>query len=189
MGPVETMTGKKWELPETFVRDDGYSKTPQGYEFMAFLRQNGFPSPLLDWSHSPYIAAFFALRHADPKENEFAAIFAYTEDSGFGKEICPGEPTICPCGSWIATDKKHFLQQSAYTICRKQKNGMFVYANHEEAFARSEEDQDSLIKYLIPVSERKRVLQKLQLMNITSYSLFETTETLLERVASELQLV
>ena len=33
---------------------------PPGLEYLTFLRHCGFPSPLLDWSLSPFIAAFFA---------------------------------------------------------------------------------------------------------------------------------
>src|SRR5579871_975887 len=33
-----------------------------GYDYMAYLRHHGFPSPLLDWTRSPYVAAFFAFR-------------------------------------------------------------------------------------------------------------------------------
>src|SRR5258708_4117141 len=32
------------------------------YRYMAYLRHFGFPSPLLDWSRSPFVAAFFAFR-------------------------------------------------------------------------------------------------------------------------------
>jgi hypothetical protein len=151
---------------------------------MTYLRQNGFPSPLLDWTRSPYVAAFFVFHRADSKDGEFVAIFEYLEDRGC-KDICPGAPTIRRCGRWIGTDKKHFLQQSDYTVCRKQKDGIFVYAKHNDVFETPEEEQDILVRYLIPVSERKKVLQKLRLMNITPYSLFETTESLLEVVASE----
>jgi len=187
---IETATGKKWDFSEDFKQNDQHLAAPLGYEFMVFLRHHGFPSPLLDWSRSPYIAAFFAFHRADPKESEFVAIFEYVEEMGFGKAISLDEATICTCGPWISTDKKHFLQQSEYTVCRKQvrhpneKLGD-VYARHEEAFARSDEDQDFLTKYFIPASERKRVLRKLQLMNITSYSLFESTESLLELIALE----
>jgi FRG domain len=35
---------------------------PDLYSYMVYLRHHGFPSPLLDWSRSPYVAAFFAFR-------------------------------------------------------------------------------------------------------------------------------
>jgi hypothetical protein len=187
---IETVTGKKWEFSEEFKEGDSYMAAPQGYEFMVFLRHHGFPSPLLDWSRSPYIAAFFAFHRAEPKHGEFVALFEYVEDTGFGKGISPDEATIRTCGPWISTDKRHFLQQSEYTVCRKQVrrpngNDEVNYARHEEALARGEPDQDILTKYLVPAGERERVLRKLQLMNITSYSLFESIESLVEIIASD----
>jgi len=47
-------------------------------EYAAYLRHHGFPSPILDWSESPYVAAFFAFRDAAPKI-EKRAIFAYCD--------------------------------------------------------------------------------------------------------------
>ena len=38
--------------------------TPPGLEYLAFLRHCGFPSPLLDWTLSPFVAAFFAFSEA-----------------------------------------------------------------------------------------------------------------------------
>ncbi len=55
---VETCTGKKWELSEKIFFEDGLES--RDYEFMVYLRHNGFPSPLIDWTKSPYIAVFFA---------------------------------------------------------------------------------------------------------------------------------
>jgi hypothetical protein len=35
-----------------------------GYKYFVCLRHYGFPSPLLDWSRSPYFAALFAFSGA-----------------------------------------------------------------------------------------------------------------------------
>jgi hypothetical protein len=48
------------------------------FEYVAYLRHHGFPSPLLDWSQSPYVAAFFAFREAVPKI-EKRSIFVYCD--------------------------------------------------------------------------------------------------------------
>jgi hypothetical protein len=192
--PLETVTGKRWELPKDFEQTHDFFRSPQGYWFMTFLRQNGFPSPLLDWTRSPYVAAFFAFQQADPKDGGSVAIFTFLEDTRDEKpcddDMIEGDATICRCGRWIGTDKKHFLQQSDYTFCHKrEKNGTLVYARHDEVLDGHGNQQHTVIRYLIPVSERKRFLQKLQLMNINPYSLFESTESLLEVIASDLNLV
>jgi len=56
---VATCTGSKWDLSTRAHFGD--FELP-AYEFMAYLRHNGFPSPLLDWTRSPYVAAYFAFR-------------------------------------------------------------------------------------------------------------------------------
>jgi hypothetical protein len=182
---VETVTGRKWDLSRDLSKEDDLFRAPEGLAFMAFLRQNGFPSPLLDWSRSPFIAAFFAFRDDDSNRSDYVAVFKYVEYTNAGKSLRPKEAAITRCGPWIGTDKKHFLQQSEYTVCRKKALDGLDYISHEEAFARGEKDQDILVKYLIPVSERDRVLRKLRHMNINPYSLFESTESLLESLKSD----
>ena len=90
-------------------------------------------------------------------------------------------------GPYVQTHKRHFIQQCEYTICRRLDGDDYIYANHEEASYTDEirniVRQDKLIKYLIPTSERSKVLNKLDFMNINSYSLFINEESLMATLA------
>ncbi len=84
----------------------------------------------------------------------------------------------------IRTHKRHFLQQSQYTYCTKHlSDDKYVYCSHEEAFNRNNDEQDVLIKFVIPRTEKSKVLKKLHMMNITAHSLFGSEESLLETLA------
>jgi len=186
---LETVTGRHWELPELTTRED-CSSTPTGYAYMAFLRQNGFPSPLLDWSRSPYVASFFAYHDAKAVQaGGKVAIYAFQEYGEQGKQIDMRGPAILGLGRWIATDRKHFLQQSEYTICRRMRGNDLLYCPHEDAMKTPVEDyffrQDLLTKFILPAKEAPRVRARLYQMNITEYSLFEDTRALLSIFADD----
>ena len=180
---VESLTSRLWNLPNKPNFTDSVPRPPPGYEFMIYLRHYGFPSPLLDWSSSPYIAAFFAFHSHQIDTNTHVAIFAYVEDYGYGKKGYSNEARIVSIGPYITTDSKHYKRQSQYTICRKQSRNGFVYCSHEEVFAENYPTQDILIKFLIPISERSRVLCKLDAMNINPYSLFGDENSLMATLA------
>ena len=171
---IETCTGRKFDL-DTKV-DLGRFDLP-AYEFIAYLRHNGFPSPLIDWTKSPYIAASFAFRdiYTNPKK-EHVSIFVHT-----GRHFCGQEPSILTLGPTIVTDRKHYLQQSEYSICVKGRGEEVRFANHEDV--KDDEGEDTLTKYKIPVSEQQKVLRKLDSMNITAYSLFGSENSLMETLA------
>lgn len=183
---VATCTGKKKNLVEDIDRvvaegceiiDLRKIKLPlQYYEFMAYLRHNGFPSPLVDWTKSPYLAAFFAFRDIYSTAKN-VSIFVHTGKLFLGQQSC-----ICRLGPTIATDRKHYLQQSEYSICVRKENEEKYFANHEDV-KEDVEDQSVLTKYTIPISEREKVLRKLDSMNITAYSLFDSDASLMETLA------
>jgi hypothetical protein len=186
---IETVTNKKWDLetevlPEVPPRSDS---DILAYEFMAYLRHNGFPSPLLDWTQSPYIAAFFAFRdmYHKPMDEERVSIFAFREDCGNGKAWTMQKPHLCIIGHSIATCRTHYLQQSEYSMCVQEEDDRLLhFANHEDVKnEEGEYEQDVLIRYDIPMSEREKVLERLDSMNITAYSLFGSEPSLMDTLA------
>ncbi len=178
---VATCTGRKWDMEtnEPKIRLGGLDLPLATYEFMAYLRHNGFPSPLVDWTKSPYIAAFFAFRDIYCKA-EHVSIFAYRGDIMPGGD--PSIPSMRILGPSIKTSRTHYLQQSEYSMCFREENGDKCFATHEDV-KWDVEERDIMIKYIIPVSERTKVLRKLDSMNITAYSLFDSEPTLMETLA------
>ncbi|MGE0473804.1 MAG: FRG domain-containing protein, partial [Nitrospirales bacterium] len=162
---VTSLTMKDWDIPNYSPTEGQLTQPPPGYEFMVYLRHHGFPSPLLDWTRSPYVAAFFAFRSKQPSPSENVAIYSYIEYCGVGKLISSNKASLLGLGSTIKTHKRHFIQQCEYTICRKLVDDRYVYCPHEEAFQQNNEKQDRLIKFIIPRSEREKVLEKLNFMN------------------------
>ena len=100
-----------------------------------------------------------------------------------------GKPRIDVVGPYIDTHTRHFLQQSRYTICSKSlnidvkelKEMNKVYFSHEAV--QFQREQDILKKYTLPASERKKVMGKLDLMNINSFTLFGGDENLMSTLA------
>ncbi len=187
---VETFTGKRWHIPTPPRYERWLEKyTPLGtgkfvgYEYMAYLRHHGFPSPLLDWTVSPYLAAYFGF-HGKIESAGSVAIFAFIEHFGLGKGGRVDEPNIYSLGPYIRSHERHFLQQSEYTICAKiESEKLPFYSSHEKAFARNDDGQDLLWKFIIPSSERIKVLRKLDMYNINAYSLFGSEDSLIETIA------
>jgi hypothetical protein len=145
---------------------------------MIYLRHHGFPSPLLDWSRSPYIAAFFAFHSYQDNTEGNIAIYSYIERYGSGKSSSPDEGEVTGLGSYVKTHKRHYIQQCEYTICKKKIGNGYIYFNHEAPFQQSKDNQDILTKFLIPKTERAKVLARLDLMNINAYSLFGDEDNL-----------
>jgi hypothetical protein len=195
---IETYTGKLWQdapTPDEYETRLQKINNPHTsldilpcYENMVYLRHHGFPSPLLDWSQTPYIAAFFAFNGATPGQSEPVAIYAFLEQTGYYNPVPggPAKPTwVVGIRPNVRSHKRHFLQQSEYTICctRCSDDGVWSYDSHEKVLL--EKSPERLWKFSIPVSERAKVLHLLdRTYNINASSLFESEESLMETVAA-----
>ncbi len=179
---ISTYTGQHIELKEFESSNRLLFLTPPNYEFMTYARQQGFPSPLLDWTASLYVALFFAFSTSSI-ENDIA-IFTYIDTLGGIKSHKGDEPIINRLGPYITSHKRHFSQQAQYTASVQKVSNELIYGSHEKSCNKDPYlEQEIITKYVLPGNLKEEVLSKLFEMNINAYSLYSSNESLMEMLA------
>ncbi len=151
---------------------------------MAYLRHHGFPSPLLDWSRSPYVAAYFAFAKREAADN--VAIYAFLERPPTIEFLPIGGPKICTRGSCsLKTHERHRRQQSSYTVCVEQDNvtKQWKFVSHQKVFELHGIGRDQIYKTTVPSSERIKILRYLDSDNLNRFSLFGSEDALMDTLA------
>ena len=154
------------------------------YEYLAYLRHHAFPSPLLDWSRSLYVATFFACRRPTSAR---VAHLVYQDPAGIGKSdfggTFGGTARIHKYGHLVAPHARHALQQSEYTMAVRWVDGGWEVVPHAEVTNRGIAGQDSMWKFTMPSSEAPGVLRKLDEYNLNAFSLFQGEDALMETLS------
>jgi hypothetical protein len=189
---LETFIKTPWDIPTPPEYDRWLDEKDalkffdfSGYEYLAYLRHHGFPSPFIDWTSSPYIAAFFAFNDCSSSEKNSVSIYCYLEHADVGKLRSSDQPAIYVFGPNVTVHKRHVLQQSQYSICVEFDEAYKPrYTNHELVFTKTDVRQDRLWKFNVPSNERIQALKALNHMNINSYSLFGSEDSLVESIST-----
>jgi|SRR5712664_266421 len=85
-------------------------------------------------------------------------------------------------GPYVRSHRRHFLQQSDYSIC-VFFDDLWHFAPHKDVFGLDDPHQDLLIKINIPTTERLKVLKLLDDHNLNAFSLIGSDESLMETMA------
>jgi hypothetical protein len=186
---VETFIGGQFSMPDPREMEEACRqydlfeyRLRDCATYMAYLRHGGFPSPLLDWTHSPYVAAYFAFHGA--RNDGDVAIYAYREQPESLKVGGSDSAQFVSIGPIIKTHKRHFRQQSRYTSCIKFEDGQWFFSPHDTVFGQKDHlNQDLLSKITIPARERLKVLRFCDNVNLNEFTLFDTEEAPLEMLA------
>ena len=134
-------------------------------ELQALGQHHGLPTRLLDWTESPYIAAFFALSDAllDPgREDKQVAIWALRRDSPL----------------WSSDSGVEIVQpRTAGNPRLRNQAGRFTFARMVfptlEQYARNHASHEvALTQFYFPAAEAERGLAELAMMGIHHARLF-----------------
>jgi FRG domain len=149
------------------------NKPAENAAFLNLLQHHGYPTPLLDGSYSPFVAAFFAYRYTRVRKlhDDKVRIFVFDRESWIKdwrqvQTIAFAQPHFSILEALTIENLRAMPQQALSSISGVDDIEGYIALKEQEKGKKYLEVID------LPFMERRDVLDQLSLMGITAGSLF-----------------
>ncbi len=151
-------------------------------EYLAYLRHHGFPTPIIDFTLSHYIALFFACENFINSQTN-GKVFIYTDRGNALKRGGNNISDLRKVGRHVETDIRHFAQQSNYLIpVIYEKTWKLI------SFKRVIEtcpNRHDFVEIEIANEGKQTLIEELRKMNINRYTMYLDEDSLIKNFADE----
>jgi hypothetical protein len=172
-----------------------YASGPDLLDWWALMQHHGAPTRLLDWTHSPYVAAYFAAEQQPRTDGVIYVVHAASAEAasirsfGLGSQIDDAQ-LIDP----ESDPELVFAIPPRLTTRMVTQQGLFsvsvgILGKHDELICRSCSGAGaalgvtSMRRWIIPASLKREFLRQLRIANIAAHSLFPGLDGLGRSVA------
>src|SRR5438093_3138072 len=145
------------------------------FEWLALMQDHGAPTRLLDFSWSPYVAAFFALHNTtkegviwacNPAEIEKRKEVELDKPGQFRKHFLSGEGSFVWLGEPYAMNRRLIAQSGTFLVPSVLDRSI------EEILKAYPNPQNTLIKFILPAAKvRVKGMRALYRMNVAQATL------------------
>jgi hypothetical protein len=170
---------------------DNVPQQNDDFEWLALMQDHGAPTRLLDFTWSPYVAAFFALHNAtkdaviwacNPAEIEKMKQVDLANPGNFRKYFLTGSGSFVWLSEPYAMNRRLIAQSGTFLV------PAILNKSIERILREYPNPRDTLVKFILPADKvREKGMRELYRMNITQATLFPDLDGLARSLAFELE--